>query len=231
MHVHTELACSLPRIWRDSVTKFSTSGIFSSNNTPGSTDSWAKAVSNIESYSLKIFDYENWLRAMLDNCYAMLDNRQFSISFNCHGVGKTTDGSFLLYCCFNDSYKSRKLVFWLCAVQKNARMHSAEFFLFFVFFLSATPRFATQCEIQAKNFLVDFALCCIGHSRLLAVSHSTKLRLHAMHHCLESLTVYLRTSLWIRIHTRKWFNPLISDQSGIEWWKKLRIENLMRLSL
>jgi hypothetical protein len=26
--------------------------------------------------------------------------------------------------------------------------------------LSATPRYATQCEIQAKNFLVNSTLCC-----------------------------------------------------------------------
>jgi hypothetical protein len=37
---------------------------FSSINTPGPPDSWAKAVSNINSYSREIFDYENRLRAM-----------------------------------------------------------------------------------------------------------------------------------------------------------------------
>jgi hypothetical protein len=40
--------------------------------------------------------------------------------------------------------------------------------------LSATPRYATQCEIQAKNFLVDSALCCIARSRLRAVQHSAE---------------------------------------------------------
>jgi hypothetical protein len=29
----------------------------------------------------------------------------------------------------------------------------------------------------------------------------------------------------------KWFNPLISDPSGIDWWKKPKVENLVRLSL
>jgi hypothetical protein len=32
-------------------------------------------------------------------------------------------------------------------------------------FLSATPRYVTQCEIQVENFLVDSALCGIARSR------------------------------------------------------------------
>jgi hypothetical protein len=84
----------------------------------------------------------------------LLDNRQFSILFYCHVVGKTTYGPF----CYNVEYKrgwykSRSWVFRLRAVPKNLRamMHKKKV-------LSATPRYATQCEIQAKHFLVDSAL-------------------------------------------------------------------------
>jgi hypothetical protein len=34
--------------------------------------------------------------------------------------------------------------------------------------LFATPRYATQCEIQVKNFLVDSALCGTAESTVLA---------------------------------------------------------------
>jgi hypothetical protein len=40
--------------------------------------------------------------------------------------------------------------------------------------LSATPRYATQCEIQFKNFLVESALCGTAGSRLRAMPHSAK---------------------------------------------------------
>jgi hypothetical protein len=68
---------------------------FPSNNTPGSTDSWASGFEN-RFVTAAIFDYEN---------------RKFSFLFYYHGVGKITGTSrpFLLYCCFNICYKSRNI--------------------------------------------------------------------------------------------------------------------------
>jgi hypothetical protein len=51
--------------------------------------------------------------------------------------------------------------------------------------LSATPRYATQCEIQVKNFLVDSALRGPAGSRLCAMPHSGESRLRAMRHSTE----------------------------------------------
>jgi hypothetical protein len=51
--------------------------------------------------------------------------------------------------------------------------------------LSATPLYATQCEIQVKNFLVDSGLCGTAGSRLRAMPHSGELGLHAMQHSTE----------------------------------------------
>jgi hypothetical protein len=62
---------------------------------------------------------------------------------------------------FNDFYKGRNNFFptpryakKLCAMQLA---ESQVWFFFKV--LSVTPRFATQYEIQVKNFLVNSALC------------------------------------------------------------------------
>jgi hypothetical protein len=55
--------------------------------------------------------------------------------------------------------------------------------------LSATPRYATQCEIQVKNFLVNSALCGTAGSRLRAMQHSGEPWLRAMRHS---------TELWLR---------------------------------
>jgi hypothetical protein len=95
----TKLICG-PRqkVIRDSLTSFLPL-FFSSNNTPGSTHSWVKAVSNTDSY-LRIYS-----SAKIDSVF-------------------------------------KKKV------------------------LSPTPRCATQCETQAKNFLVDSALCIIARSHL-----------------------------------------------------------------
>jgi hypothetical protein len=51
--------------------------------------------------------------------------------------------------------------------------------------LSATPRYATQCEIQVKNFLVDSALCGTAGSRLCTMPHSVESLLCAMRHSAE----------------------------------------------
>jgi hypothetical protein len=81
-------------------------------------------------------------------------------------------------------------VFRLRTVPKNrATQHSAEIK---IKFLSATPRCVTQCEIQAKNFLADSALCVIARNHL-----------------------YLQISLQICNHMQKWFYPLISERSGL----------------
>jgi hypothetical protein len=61
--------------------------------TPGSPDSWAKAVLNIDSNcrsnSIR-FDAENRLRAMLHSAESifLLDNRPFFNFFYCHMVDK-----------------------------------------------------------------------------------------------------------------------------------------------
>jgi hypothetical protein len=67
-------------------------------------------------------------------------------------------------------------------------LHSAEFLKKV---LSATLRYATQCEIQANNFLVSSALCCIARSRdfaqcIIGQSH-----------------LYMQISLRIRNHMKK----------------------------
>jgi hypothetical protein len=79
---------------------------------------------------------------------------------------------FLLYCYFNSFYISRNL-FLLCAIQNNSALCS----YYANIFVSATPRFATQCEIQVKNFLrgvtsiceylCDFATKCKTEAELI----------------------------------------------------------------
>jgi hypothetical protein len=54
-------------------------------------------------------------------------------------------------------------------------------------------------------------------SRLRAVLHSAELRFRAKVQSTNSLIFV--TSLRIRNHMQKWFNPLNSDPSGIDWWK------------
>jgi hypothetical protein len=65
-----------------------------------------------------------------------------------------------------------------------------------LYFLYATPRYATQCEILAKQFLVDSALCHIARSH-----------------------IYLQISLRICNCMQKWVNSLISDPSGLIYEK------------
>jgi hypothetical protein len=60
------------------------------------------------------------------------------------------------------SVKAERILFRLPTMRKNPR-HSTEFKKTV---LSATPRYATQCEIQVKNFLVDSPLCGIARSRV-----------------------------------------------------------------
>jgi hypothetical protein len=115
----------------------------------------------------EIFDYES---------------SRFSILFDCHAVSKITYGPFFLYCCFQGWYKSRNIGILTQRCAKQV--------------LSATPRYAAQCEVHAKNFLVDSVLCCIVWSHL-----------------------NLQISLWMRNLMQKWFNSLISDRSGIDLWK------------
>jgi hypothetical protein len=76
--------------------RFSTSGFFRQTMPLGSLISWAKAVSNINSYS-EIFDYEN---------------RQFSSLFYCHGVVLRQDivlFAVLLFCFVLYCKKSRNI--------------------------------------------------------------------------------------------------------------------------
>jgi hypothetical protein len=61
--------------------------------------------------------------------------------------------------------------------------------------LYVTPRYATRCEIQAKNFLVDSALCCIAQSQL-------------------NLPIFRRICNYR--YMQKLFYLLISDRSGID---------------
>jgi hypothetical protein len=97
---------------------------------------------------------------------------------------------------------------------------------------------ATRCEIQVKNFLVDSALCNIAWSPLPATHHCTESRVWTMHHCVESWLrvcimvssdivqwctarshLYFGISLQIRNLLQKLKSLLISDPSGIDWWK------------
>jgi hypothetical protein len=69
--------------------------VFSLNCNPGSPDSWAKAVLNIDSIwgSISIkFDAKNRLRAMPHGAESilLLDNAKLKILFYCHGAGKIT---------------------------------------------------------------------------------------------------------------------------------------------
>jgi hypothetical protein len=63
---------------------------------------------------------------------------------------------FWLYCCFTGCEKIRNID---VSTQRCAKK-------LFKKVLAVTPRFATQCEIRAKNFLVDCALCIIARSHL-----------------------------------------------------------------
>jgi hypothetical protein len=123
------------------------------------------------------------------------------------------------------SVKVERNSFWLCAMPHSAE-YSAEFKKKV---LSATPRYATRCEIQVKNFLADSMLCSTAGSRLRAIPHSRESRLRAIPYSGESrhhaicriarsqyiLQIYLR----IRNHMQKYFNPLISDPRLIDSWK------------
>jgi hypothetical protein len=108
--------------------------VFSSNITPGSTDSRAKAVSNIGSYSQRYSTLKiDYSLCSIERSQFFLDNCQFTILFYCHGVGKITYGDLLMtYCSFNICYKS--------AVQKKlcAMMHSSESRLF-IYIIAWSP--------------------------------------------------------------------------------------------
>jgi hypothetical protein len=72
----------------------------------------------------------------------------------------------------------------------QAMRHSAESILFFKKVVSATPCYATQCEIQVKNFLVDSALCGIVGSRdsaLCGIAQSCDSALCSIVHSRDSL--------------------------------------------
>jgi hypothetical protein len=93
------------------------------NCTPGSPDSWAKAVSNIDSY-LRSYSTTKIESALCNTARTfLLDNRQLSILLYCHGVSKIICGCFLLYCFFNGRYKSRNIGVWLRTVQKKKTPH------------------------------------------------------------------------------------------------------------
>jgi hypothetical protein len=76
---------------------------------------------------------------------------------------------------FNGCVKSRNIgVSTLrCAKKLRAMLYSVEF-LKKLYLRLCSPHYATQCEIQAKNFLVDSALC-------------SAVTLRYMHHYAESL--------------------------------------------
>jgi hypothetical protein len=115
------------------------------------------------------------------------ENHQFLILFYGHGVGQITYGLFYYTVALMAVTKAETLVYQLCAM-----LHSGEFKKQV---LSATPRYATQCEIQAKNFLVDYALCIIAQSHLYL-------------HIFCEFTTICKNDL---------INQLISDRSGIDW--------------
>jgi hypothetical protein len=84
-------------------------------------------------------------------------------------------------CYFNGFSKGRKNFVPTPRYAKKFRamLHSAEFKKNKNKVLSATPRFATQCEIQVKNFLVDSALCGIARSRFSSMNISANSNLNA----------------------------------------------------
>jgi hypothetical protein len=129
---------------------------------------------------------------------------------------------FLLYCCFNGCYKSRNIgILTLRSAKKKLRtmLHSAEL--------------KKICYVRLRASLCNsvWNLSQKFSCRLHTMLHNAELRLRIMHHCAESLTVCLQISLRIRNHMQKWFNLFINDQSGFDWWKKTRVENLVRLFL
>jgi hypothetical protein len=66
---------------------------FSSINTPGPPDSWAKAVSNVNSYSKRYSIFS--LRYPKNFLFYFADNRK----------GRSLMDGFLLDCCFNSGYE------------------------------------------------------------------------------------------------------------------------------
>jgi hypothetical protein len=79
-------------------------------------------------------------------------------------------------------------------------------------FLSATPRYATQCEIRVKNFLVDSPLCGIARSRFSSSN------------LIEYLRVLESTCKTVLAHE--------SGDPGVQFnEKKPSVENLVTLSL
>jgi hypothetical protein len=80
--------------------RFVTLGFFSTNNTPGSPDSWAKAVLNLNSYSRRysIIKFASALRRI-----------PILFLFFCREyVGNSSMFDFSLDCCFNAVYEGLK---------------------------------------------------------------------------------------------------------------------------
>jgi hypothetical protein len=67
----------------------------------------------------------------------------------------------VLYCCFNGCDKSRNISVSTPRCAKKLGVVKKKFYL----------RYVTQCEIRAKNCLVDSLLCFIARSQLYLFAH------------------------------------------------------------
>jgi hypothetical protein len=157
---------------------------------------------------------------------------------------------FLLDCCFNALYEGLKFrkstpryANWLRAMPHSADSrlpaipHSAEFFQKIS---SPTPCYATQREIQFKIFWltpryaaqrgVDFALCSIAQSRDSPLCGIAQSRDSTLCHIARSRHKFaISWRIWNQI--LKYFRMIICDLGRLDWWKKPRVKNLVRLSL
>jgi hypothetical protein len=126
----------------------------------------------------------------------LLNNCQFWILFYCHGRQDHLHGPFLLYStvALTAATKAETFVFWLRAMQKKTPRYAAKHGVLKKG-LSATPHHVTQWKSKPNIFLLT--------------QHYASLR--GVTYICEFLCEFA---------TQKWFNPLISYGSGIDWGKK-----------
>jgi hypothetical protein len=150
---------------------------FLSNNAPGSTDSWAKAVSHIDSY-LRRYSTTKIDSALCYIVQSQLFFVRWSSIFNF--ILLPWERQYHIWSFF--------AILLLCYKSRNILTPRS-----FKQSLSATLRYATQREIQAKFFLRAM-LHGVESTPRIAQSH-----------------LYLRISRRIRNHMQKWLNLLIRD--------------------
>jgi hypothetical protein len=142
--------------------------VFSSNNTSGSPDPWAKAVSNADSYSRWYSTYKiDFALCCLALSRYLLDNQQLS---NLIYWQDPLQLFFLLDCRFNGFYKSRKNgVLTRYVAQRGvytAHCRTAEFRLLVM------PHSGESTTHYASQRSFDYSPCRTAVSRQLTMPHS-----------------------------------------------------------